>query len=66
MEQLRTGVEKPKETKIQKDNHRKFLLSQIRTLVNNWIIKFDPLKQNTTNKEEGLEFLKMSDGELLN
>lgn len=33
--------------------------------MNNWIIKFDPLKQHTTSKEDGMEFLKMSDGEFI-
>jgi len=34
-------------------------------LVNNWIIKFDPLNQNITDKEAGLEFLRQPEGENL-
>ena len=40
-------VDNPNETKIAKENNKKYLLSQIKSLVNNWIIKFDPMKQNT-------------------
>lgn len=65
MESLRSSVENPKDSKIAKEHQRKFLLSQIRTLVNNWIIKFDPMKQNTTSKDDGLDFLKVADGEHL-
>lgn len=65
MESIRTSVENPKDSKITKENNRKFLLNQTRVLVNNWIIKFDPMKQNTTQKDEGLEFLSNNDGENL-
>lgn len=65
MESIRNSVENPKDSKITKENNRKFLLNQTRVLVNNWIIKFDPMKQNTTQKDEGLEFLSNNDGENL-
>jgi len=38
------------------------LLAQTRSLVNHWIIKFDPMDQNTTSKEEGLEYLSHTEG----
>lgn len=44
MESIRTSVEKPQDSKLTKEHHRKFLLNQIRTLVNSWIIKYDPMK----------------------
>ena len=47
MESIRMTVDNPNETKIAKENNKKYLLSQIKSLVNNWIIKFDPMKQNT-------------------
>ena len=48
MESLRITVENPTETKLAKEKNHKFLLAQIRSLVNGWIIKFDPMKQNMT------------------
>jgi len=48
MESLRITVENPTETKQAKEKNQKFLLAQIRSLVNGWIIKFDPMKQNLT------------------
>lgn len=65
MESIRNTVENPKDSKVAKENGRKFLLKQIRVLVNNWIIKYDPMKQNTTHIDEGLDFFKQNAGENL-
>jgi len=62
MECVRLQVECPSESKIAKDNARKYLLAKTRSLVNKWIIKFDPMQTNTTNIEEGLEYLQKSEG----
>ena len=51
-------MESPSESKISKENARKYLLTKTRSLVNKWIIKFDPMQTNTTNIEEGLEYLQ--------
>lgn len=65
MESIRMTVDNPNETKIAKENNKKYLLSQIKSLVNNWIIKFDPMKQNTYQQDEGMDFLKHVEGETL-
>lgn len=57
MECVRLQVENPSDSKISKENSKKYLLAQTRSLVNHWIIKFDPMSQNTTSKDDGLEYL---------
>ncbi len=62
MECVRLQVENPSDSKNTKDNMKKYLLAQTRSLVNHWIIKFDPMSQNSTAKEDGLEYLSMTEG----
>ena len=57
MECVRLQVENPSDSKISKENSKRYLLAQTRSLVNHWIIKFDPMSQNSTAKDDGLEYL---------
>jgi hypothetical protein len=43
MECVRLQVEHPSDSKNSKENSKKYLLAQTRSLVNHWIIKFDPM-----------------------
>lgn len=65
MESIRLTVENTQDSKMTKEHSRKFLLNQTRTLINQWIIKFDPLNQNSTAKSDGFDFLHALDGEFL-